>query len=57
MIALLGGDVSSFAPHTGATGPVLESATVAAVTTNAGGGVMSVYVPLSPPSCRDRWIF
>ena len=30
MISLMGGDIASFAPETGPTGPVLESATVAA---------------------------
>ena len=39
MIALMGGELASFAPQTGATGPVLASATITARSDLAGGGV------------------
>ena len=44
MIALLGGDLASFAPQTGATGPILESAAIVATTGVAGDGVRNEYL-------------
>jgi hypothetical protein len=41
MIALMGGELASFAPQTGATGPVLASATITARSDLAGGGVQN----------------
>ena len=44
MIALMGGELASFAPQTGATGPILESATIVATAGLAGDGVRNEYL-------------
>lgn len=45
MIELMGGSVGKFAPHTGASGPVLESATIvkSAVVSESQGGYADTY--------------